>query len=131
MRFAVAEGRCRLWKAGGLLTDKSEHRVADVSRTGLSVLYGSKSKPGTIATAPRKPPWPVGTQVEVALTVGAFSAPIRLVAEIVKIEEPGAGKGCRVGLRIVKAGPDAEQRLKMLEEHEDLRHKRQERGFGV
>jgi hypothetical protein len=127
-RFELAEASCRLWKAGGLASDKTQHPVADVSRTGLRVLYSTRRKAKALAVAPKKPPWPVGTRVEVALSVGAFAKPIHLVAEIVRLEE--MRDGCDLGLKVVEADEDARTRLGMLEEREDLRRRRKSGLFG-
>lgn len=130
-RFKLAEASCRLWKEGSLATDKMEYPVEDVSRTGLKVLYGTEKKPGTLAVAPRLPPWEIGTRLEVALSVGAFAKPLRFTAELVRIQPRPGGKGCELGLKIVKADQDVSTRLGMLEDREDLRARRKTGIFGA
>jgi hypothetical protein len=119
-----------MWKKGALSTAKTDLPVENCGRDGLTLLYGTVKRAGTIAGAPRRPPWDAGTQVDVALTVGAFARPLRFLAEIVEIKAWTDGFGCRVELRIVEANEDVRNRLGMLEQREDLRGRRKTGLFG-
>jgi len=130
-RFPLAEASCRLWKAGTLSTDKTEYPVEDVSRTGLRAVYGAQKKAGTLSTAPRIPPWELGTRLEVALSVGAFAKPMRFIAELVRMTPRPGGKGYELGLKIVEASEDVRTRLAMLEDRDDLRARRKTGMFGA
>ncbi len=129
-RFALAEAYCRIWRAGELPPhDNPEHKVADVSRTGLKVILARKAKRRTLAHV-QKAPWKVGDQVEVDLKAGAFVKPIRVSAEVMRVEGLGLGKGTELGLRITRADEEAARRLELLETREDLRQRRTRGTFG-
>lgn len=129
-RFGLAEAACTLRKEGALSVDKTEHPVADVSCTGLKLVYGARRKPGTLAVAPVAPKFAVGDRLEVSLRMGAFSKPLKLLCEVMRIEQLGFNKGYEVGLRIVKASEDGKRRLAMVEQYEDLRQRKRSKEFG-
>ncbi len=129
-RFALAEAYCRIWRAGELPPhDNPEHKVADVSRTGLKVIVAKKARRRTLAHV-QQAPWKVGDEVEVDLKVGAFVKPIRVQAEVKRVEGLGLGKGTELGLRITRADEEAARRLELLETREDLRQRRTKGAFG-
>ena len=123
-RFSLAEASCQIWRANEMPPPENpEHKVLDVSRTGLKVLLGKKAKRRTLAHV-HQAPWNVGDQVEIDLKVGAFAKPIRFYAEVMRAGNLGLGKGTELGLKITKADEDALTRLEMLEKRDDLRQKR-------
>jgi hypothetical protein len=129
-RFTVAEGTCRMWKKGGLANQKADHQLLNMGLDGLTVRYGAKKLPGTIATAPSKPPWAPGTELDVAVSVGAFAMPLRFAAELASVEDAG-GLGCTVELKITALDEKTRERLTTLSEHEDLRQRSKTRLLGA
>ncbi len=129
--FTLADATATLRKAGEMTRDSTQHEVPSMSVSAIHAVFSSKPKPGTLATAPRKPPWPVGTLLSVDLAVGAFPTPIHVNAEVVRIEESKGRKGYDVSLRIVQADEEAARWIGMLAEREDLREKRKPGTFGV
>lgn len=128
-RFLLAEAHCKIWRSGELPpTNNPEHRVADASSTGLRVILAAQAKRKTLVHL-HKALWVVGDQVELDLTVGAFASPIRLYAKIMRTRALGFGKGTELGLQITKADEEAQRRLKLLEEREDLRQRRKRDAF--
>lgn len=128
-RFALAEAHCRIWRAGEMPPEGNpEHKVADVSRTGLKVILAREAKRRTLVHVQRAP-WKVGDEVEVDLKAGAFVKPIRVSAEVTRVEGLGPGKGTEVGLRITRADEEAARRLELLETREDLRQRRTRGAF--
>lgn len=128
-RFPLAEASCRIWRAGEMPPPGNpEHRVADVSRTGLRVVLGKRAKRRTLVHV-QQAPWKQGDEVELDLRVGAFANPIRLYAEVVRVEARGLGKGAELALRITRANEDALKRLELLEQRDDLRQRRKSDEF--
>ena len=128
-RFSLAEATCQIWRAGEMNPlGNPDHKVADVSRTGMRVTLGKKAKRRTLVHV-QQAPWKVGDQVELDLKVGAFAKAIRVYAEVMRVESLGFGKGTELGLKITKADENAMTRIGLLEEREDLRQRRKRGSF--
>jgi hypothetical protein len=123
-RFRLAEASCQLWRKGGLANQPMQYEVEHVGLDGMTLLYATKRRSGTIATAPRRPIWEVGDELEAALSVGAFPTPLRLLTEVVEIADRADGPGCRIELRLSVVQDETAKKLQMLVDHEDLRQRK-------
>jgi hypothetical protein len=122
--LTVAEGSCRLWRAGEMPPGGNpEHTVTKVGLSGLKVVLNKETK-GRTLTHLHRAPWAQGDLVEVDLKLGAFATPIRLYAQVARVESAGLGKGTELDLRITQADGEAMVRLQLLHERLDLRQRR-------
>jgi hypothetical protein len=125
----IAEGSCRLWRAGEMPpADSPEHTVTKVGTTGLRVVLAKMPK-GKTLTRLHRAPWAQGDLVEVDLKVGAFATPMRLYAQVTRVESAGLGKRTELDLRITQAYGETVLRLQQLQERLDLRQRRSKGAF--